>query len=128
MNWAFVSAGILMVVIGLVHSVLGERLIFRRMRAGGRIPTNGGSLLREGHVRILWATWHLATALALGMAALLVWCAGPAAAPLARSAVPPVIGLAAFAGALLVLVGTKGRHPGWIGLLIAAVLTALGMG
>ena len=59
MNWYFIAAGVLSFLIGFVHSVLGESLIFRRMRAGGFIPTIGGQLLREPQVRILWASWHV---------------------------------------------------------------------
>lgn len=56
MNIYFLAAAVLLILIGLVHSILGEKLIFRRMRKGGFIPTNGGPALREPHVRILWAT------------------------------------------------------------------------
>ena len=102
MNTYLAAAGILCFLIGLTHTVLGEVLVFQRLRAeGALIPTEGGTALRERHVRILWASWHLATVFG--------WCI--AAAPLA--------------GAFLVLVGTKGRHPGWVGLLVAAVLVVL---
>ena len=60
-NWLLIAAAALAFVVGLVHSLLGERLIFRRMRVGGAIPTNGGIVLREAHVRILWASWHVLT-------------------------------------------------------------------
>ena len=40
--------------------------------------------------------------------------------------VAEVIATAVLASAALVLVGTKGRHPGWIGLLVVAVLAWLG--
>lgn len=115
-----------MTVIGLIHSVLGERLIFKRMRSGGAIPTSGGNILREPHVRILWATWHLATAMGIGIAALLFWLALPSSAPPGRLPIAVVVIAAALAGSGLVLVGTKGKHPGWAGLLGVALLTAVG--
>ena len=123
MNWYFASAGGLAFATGLAHSALGEGLIFRRMRVTGFVPTSGGQVLREPHVRILWASWHLVTAMGWGLAAVLLW--------LARSGSPqPVIalavGLSVLASSLLVLVGTKGRHPGWVALLGVAVLTAIG--
>ena len=59
MNWYFVIAAALAFLVGLVHSVLGERLIFRRLRQDGFVPTNGGKLLGERDVRILWASWHV---------------------------------------------------------------------
>ena len=52
-----------------------------------------------------------------------------AAAPDEPVAGPTVVRIAAVAlvgCALLVLVATKGRHPGWLGLLVAATLAWLG--
>lgn len=124
MTWSLLAAGLLLGLIGVIHSVLGERLIFRRMRAAGWIPTDGGTLLRESHVRILWATWHLASVLGWGIAGLL--CAwGFAPSPVAGAA-PQLLAGAIAGGAGLVLIGTRGRHPGWLGLLLVAVLAWLG--
>ena len=125
MNGYFVAAGTLLTAIGLIHTVLGERRIFRRLRGPGLIPTVGGSHLREPHVRILWATWHLASALSWGMAAILVWLALPSSRPQDPTPIAEIIAAAVLASAGLVLVGTKGRHPGWIGLLVVAVLVWL---
>lgn len=127
MNIYFLSAALLLILIGLVHSLLGEKLIFRRMRQGGLIPTQGGSALREPHVRILWATWHVVSVLGFGIAALLGWLAQAAQAPLAQGFLPQCLSIALAASASLVLIGTKGKHPGWIGLLLAAGLVAGGM-
>lgn len=127
MNLYFAAAGVLAFLIGLVHSVFGERLIFRRMRAGGFIPTNGGQVLREPHVRILWASWHVVTVLGWCVAVALLWLAQPSKAPLAQSVVSMAIVGALLGSSLLVLVGTKGRHLGWVGLLVAAIVTLAGM-
>ena len=61
--WYF-AAGVLAAVTGVVHSVLGERLVFRHLRQGSVVPTGDAPPLRSRHVRILWATWHLASVLA----------------------------------------------------------------
>ncbi len=127
MNTYFFAAGLLLILIGIVHSILGEKLIFRRMRQGGFIPTLGGPILREPHVRILWATWHVVSVLGFGLAALLLWLAQPEQAPLAQSIIPHVLTAALAASSALVFIGTKGKHPGWIGLLAAATLTLAGM-
>jgi hypothetical protein len=127
MNTYFFAAGLLLILIGLVHSILGERLIFRRMREGGFIPTEGGSVLREPHVRILWATWHVVSVLGFGFAALLLWLAQPAQAQLAQAFIAPTLIAALAASSALVLIGTKGKHPGWIGLLAAAGLVWAGV-
>jgi hypothetical protein len=127
MNTYFFAAGLLLILIGLVHSILGEKLIFRRMRQGGFIPTHGGPALREPHVRILWATWHVVSVLGFGFAALLLWLAQPAQAQLAQAFIAPTLIATLAASSALVLIGTKGKHPGWIGLLAAAGLIWAGV-
>lgn len=127
MNPFFTAAGILVIVIGLVHSVMGEQLIFRRMRTKGFIPTHGGGLLREPHVRILWASWHIVTMLGWCIAVALFWLAHPTQAQLSQSLVSQAIAGALLGSSVLVLVATKGRHLGWAGLLAAAVLVVMGM-
>jgi len=122
MNGYFVTAGVLLATIGRIHAVLGERRIFRRLRGAGLMPTAGGPHLRESHVCILWATWHLTTVLSGGMASLLLWLAIPSSRPLAHAPIPAIIAAAVLGGAGLVLLGTNGRHPGWIGLLGGAEL------
>jgi hypothetical protein len=126
-NTCFIAAAALAFVVGLVHSVLGEMMIFRRMRKPGRvIPTDGGTLLPGSNVRILWASWHVLTVLGWGMAAILVQLAQPAAHGVAEELIEQVIAVSMFVGSVLVLVATKGRHPGWIGLLGVATLVWLG--
>ncbi|MET1080878.1 MAG: hypothetical protein ABWY06_22935 [Pseudomonas sp.] len=128
MNGYFIAAAALTVVVGLVHSLLGERLVFRRMRkAGASIPTHGGDILHEAHVRILWASWHMVSLLGWGMAAILTWLALPASSPSASTFITGIIIAALLASALLIFVGTRGKHPGWAGLLGAAVLASLGL-
>lgn len=118
MNLWLVCASVLLVMIGLVHSVFGERLIFRRLRGKGIIPTDGGSHLLERHVRILWATWHLASIFCFAAAFVLLY-ASRAAVP---KAVTDALMASVAAGAIMVLAGTRGRHPGWIALSAVALL------
>ncbi|SEM12284.1 hypothetical protein SAMN04515666_107247 [Bosea lupini] len=119
------AAGVLMILIGIAHSVIGEILIFRQRRAGAIVPLLAPPPLRERHLRILWANWHLCSVLGWGLAALLIVIAGspdlPTYAPSIR-----IIAIATLAGSLLVLYATRGRHPGWLGLLVAAGLAWLG--
>jgi hypothetical protein len=122
------AAAVLAFVVGLVHSWLGERLIFRRMRTGTIIPTNGGTVIGEGHVRIIWASWHVVTLLGWLVAATLLWVS--ASPELLHSMRFVLLGIASImlASAVLVLVATKARHPGWVGLLGVAALVWLGQG
>ena len=122
MNWLYLTAGLLSVVVAVIHSVLGELWVFKRMRRGTLVPTNGGDVLREPHVRILWASWHLVSVFGLVLATLLVHGAfrpGPRWVPLA-------IAVAMAVASALVYFGTRGKHLGWVGLLGVAVLSVLG--
>lgn len=119
------AAAVLMILIGIAHSVIGEILIFRQLRAGTIVPLLAPPPLRERHLRILWANWHLTSALGWGLAALLILVA-VAPDPSSYALQVRIIAVATLAGSLLVLYATRGRHPGWIGLLVAAVLAWLG--
>lgn len=127
MNTCFIAAGTLAFIVGLVHSMLGEIMIFRRMRKPGRvIPTDGGAILLGSNVRILWASWHVLTVFGWGMAAILVWLAQPAARGVVDGFLEHAIAVSMLAGSVLVLIATKERHPGWVGLLGVAMLVWLG--
>jgi hypothetical protein len=93
------------------------------MRQGSLIPTNGGRVIGERHVRILWASWHVLTVFGWCLAAILLWLAQ--AQPVGSAFLSQAIVTAMLVGLVLVLVGTKGRHPGWVGLLGVAVLAWL---
>jgi hypothetical protein len=123
MQTLFIAAGALALVTGVVHSVLGEKLIFRHLRSGSLVPAMGAPPLRERNIRIIWATWHLASVFGWAFAGVLL-CLG--LAPLDQSLKSIVVSAIVFGhlgGSMLVLIGTKGRHPGWIALLLVAALT-----
>jgi endonuclease/exonuclease/phosphatase (EEP) superfamily protein YafD len=125
MNAYLAAAATLTALVGLVHSVLGERLVFSRMRQGHLVPTNGGTVLREPHVRILWASWHVLSVLGWAIAAVILMLAAEPLSDL-HAFLLHVMAIAMLASAALVFYGTKARHPGWLGLLGVAVLTWLG--
>lgn len=128
MNTCLVAAALLASLVGLAHSVLGERWVFSRMRRDRLVPTHGGTILREPHVRILWASWHALTVLGWALAcALLLLAAEPAPTPL-QVGLLRVVTMAMLAAAAIVLLGTRARHPGWLGLFGVAALTWLGTG
>ncbi len=120
-----IAAGVLMILIGIAHSVIGEILIFRQLRAGTIVPLLAPPPLRERHLRVLGANWHLTSALGWGLAALLMLIA-VAPDPSSYALQVRTIAVATLAGSLLVLYATRGRHPGWLGLLVAAGLAWLG--
>lgn len=96
------------------------------MRRESIIPTYGGKVLSESNVRILWSTWHALTIFGWGMAFLLFWLSGQPSRSYTFSLLEYTIASSMLAGSALVLVGTKGRHPGWVGLLSVAILILIG--
>lgn len=119
-TYLVVAAGLAFLT-GIAHSVLGEILIFRHLRNGTLVPELDAPPLRSRNIRIIWATWHLATVFGWAFAGMLLQLAlSPQASPLTLLVGATV---AAYAGgSLLVLVGTRGRHPGWIALAAVAGL------
>ena len=105
-------AGVLCFLLGAVHSILGERMIFQSLRM-----QKEHSVLKK-YRGILWATWHLVTLFGACLGLYLLELTGlklPGGFPL-------FIAATLLLGALLVGIGTKGRHPGWIILLFIAFL------
>ena len=101
-------AATLAVITGIVHSVLGELLIFRHLRQGTLVPAHSTPMLRARSVRILWATWHLASVFGWAFAGILFGLATSPDTPVSQLVVWAVIG-AYTGGSMLVLVGTRGR-------------------
>jgi hypothetical protein len=122
MNTPLLLAAAGLALIGLVHSVLGEVLVFRKLRTHGLVPTAGYPVLRERHVRILWASWHLVTVLGWALGALLWRMGGGSWGNDLATWVDNTTTLALLVCALLVGFATKGRHPAWCALLVVAVL------
>lgn len=129
MNTYFLIAGILCFMLGLIHSTLGEYLIFKgKRKTGNLVPTKVSTELKERHLRIIWATWHLASFFGWCIGALLVKIS------LERSnmnsefidfLIYSTI-YTMFASSILVLIGTNGKHPGWIVLLLIGILLIIG--
>lgn len=124
MNTYYFVAGLVALVTGAIHSVLGEVLIFRHLRKDGFTPSLGAPPLRERNIRIIWATWHVATLLGWAFAGILLRMAFPSGN--VGSIITTTMFFAYLGSGLLVLIATKGRHPGWIALSVVAGLIWLG--
>lgn len=126
MNLYLLCAAVLTLVIGVVHSVLGEQRIFGHLRRCGLVPTEGAPVLREFQVRILWACWHLLSLLGFGLAGVLWWLAQPGAQQASGGVLEWVIAVTMTASGLLVLVSNRGRHPAWVAFFAVAALVMWG--
>lgn len=124
-NGYLLTAGVLAILLGLAHSILGEILIFNSKRQQGNIvPTKVFTIDQEKHLRIIWASWHTLSVFGWCLGAILIKVSMVAANGdssvldfLIKS-----IAYSMFASSFLVLYGTKGRHPGWIVLLAIGIL------
>lgn len=124
MNTYILAAGIIMMLLAVIHSVLGERLIFRHVSPGTPLGQTARTVLSERRWRALRATWHLISILSAGLSL----CAGVAAVRGAAVTVEPAV---IMAGTFVVmgvywLLETRGGHPAWIAFLLIAVLMGLG--
>lgn len=127
MNPWLIAAGLCTLLIGVVHSVMGEQRIFRHLRQGGWVPTRGEPLMREYQLRIVWGSWHLVTCFGLGVAALLFLAARPdVPVGLRDGMVASAVGVMLLA-AVLVAVATKGRHLAWLALSLTSAVALLGI-
>jgi hypothetical protein len=104
-----------------------EIKIFQLMQVSGIVPTNGKPILKEGHLRIIWASWYVLTVFGWAFAAILFRMAFPYNQTELQGFVLETLSVAIVTGALLVFYGTKAKHPGWIGLSLVALFTWLGL-
>ena len=112
MNWYLLTAAALSIFLAIIHSGLGERWIFRE-----------AAQLNRKYRGIIWASWHMVSLLGVSMCVLFVGAALDPAPGEVWSFVLMTLSIMTFGSAALVLYGTKGRHPGWIGLLAISLLS-----
>lgn len=127
MNPWLIAAGVCTLLIGGVHSVMGERRIFRHLRQGGLVPSLAEPLLRPYQLQIVWASWHLVTVFGLGTSALLFVAARPDAPPPLRNLmVLCAVGILLLSAALVAL-ATRGRHLAWLALSLSSAMALAGI-
>lgn len=126
-NTYFFIAGILCFLLGIAHSVIGELLIFHPLTTR-KIPVKENTLFQKKFRGIIWATWHLASIFGLAFGYILIKISSDdidLSPSLIDNLILPIM-LATGLSSFLVLFSTKGRHPGWVVLLLIAVLIFLG--
>lgn len=116
-------AGMLAILLGVVHSVLGEILIFSRLPDLGDYARINAIRLKPRHLRTLWSSWHLVTLLGWGFGAMLLWMAAQGGVDEQAVSITSIIALTFIASSLFWLFGTRGKHPAWVVLIIIAALT-----
>ena len=109
------SAGILALAVSVVHGMLGETKVFRRVRIE---PEWGRRLIR--------LVWHAGTVAWMGFAVLLI--AAPSfGSDAARTWIVAVSIVAFGCAAIANAWATRGRHFGWMAMALVVGLAAAGV-
>lgn len=123
MNLYFFSGALLIALLGMAHSVLGEWLLLGPLFTRGDVPKLIGS--RRFAKRTLRFAWHLTTVLMWGTAAVLIAAADPASDQPLRW-VARILAVVYLVCAVIAGIGSRGRHFSWLVFLVSAVLVWLG--
>jgi hypothetical protein len=134
MNAYFVAAAVLIVLLVLAHSVIGELLLISRL-SSSHLPRLAPFALFEAPklglvgnpdlaLATLRFTWHLASVLGLAFSAILLWLSlsGPRTD---LGFLQQTMAISFGVCSLIVLLCTQGRHPGWVAFAAIAILTWL---
>jgi len=107
-------ASVILVLIGIVHSYLGERYILMRLFRRDNIPHLFGSdAFTKGTLRFCW---HVLSVAAFGFAAILY------NKPSNDLFTLKVIGVVFLVSALLSMFFTKGKHLSWLAFLLVSAV------
>ena len=120
MNIPLVSAALLAIAVGAVHSILGERYIIRPILRRADLPQLFGddSFTRQ----TIRFAWHLTTVAWFGLAAILIVLSGPFISIRVGDGVVFAIALTFLVTTIVALAGSRGRHLSWV---VFAAITAL---
>lgn len=123
MNLFLLAAGLLSALIGVAHSLLGERLVLGPLFRRADLPNLLGSTTFARQT--LRFAWHLTTVLLVGIGVAVI---ALSPAPLVPQAISTIQVLAATFAAcsLLSLVGARAKHFSWWVFFIIAVLLWFG--
>jgi len=104
------AAATLMILLGLAHSVLGERYLLIRLFRRPDLPKLfGGTAFTT---RTLRFAWHLTTVIAWGLAAVVLQIGSLPDADGRRIAL--ILAVTLLISGLLPLIVTRGRHLSWL--------------
>lgn len=123
MNVPLLIGGLLSVLIGIAHSVLGERLVLGPLFRRGDLPKLLGS--ESFARRTLRFTWHLTTVLLLAIGAV-VMALSTASLDAQVIWILRVLAITFGVCSLVSLIGARAKHFSWWVFLIIAVLLWLG--
>lgn len=124
MSVPLLVASVLIFLLGLIHSVLGELLILRPMKQVTGFPPILGSL--ELPKQTVWIVWHILTVFAWVLALIVGHAASQAALGEGDRFALRTIAVACVISAGFGVVGTRARHASWVAFLAIAILCWVG--
>jgi hypothetical protein len=131
MNWWLLAGGVLVLGAALAHSLLGEKVVLRRVYRHSENDAAQNRRAADDPVtrQTLRLAWHSLTVALLGFAGILLQAAFDGAAFGSSWRGTMMILSATFGAlALLSLVIARGRHVGWMWFAAVAVATWLSVG
>ncbi len=108
MKLALYLADFLIVLVGFLHSYLGERYILIRLFRRGSVPRLLGGI--EFTTRTLRFAWHLTTVCWLGFAIILLQLANQT---IENRIIGLIIAIIFFIHFIVALVASRGKHLSW---------------
>jgi len=117
MNLYYLVAAGLLILLGLLHSGLGERLVIATLLAHEQLPKLLGSRRFMG--RVLRFTWHITTVLMWGIAALLIYWGVTGTGTSSEAFI--VVATLLISTAISAVIA-RAKHFSWWVLLLSAVL------
>lgn len=118
MNLPLVMAASLVVMLSIIHSVLGERMVFGGLE--GRLARYGDPALSMRQVAVLRGVWHVLTLFGLGLGFMLFTLALPSLGMVIS--VPAITAVTCFIIGIYWGYATRLWHPAWIVFLLIAAL------
>jgi len=117
LNIPYLAAASVLVILGLLHSLLGERLVIGPLVAHEALPKLLGSRGFMG--RVLRFTWHVTTIALWGIAGLLFFWSLRGGESFLEAA---IVAVTLLLSAAISAVVARGKHFSWWVLLLVAVL------
>lgn len=125
MNLYAFLAGVLTFLLSAIHSLLGEKLIFRHIAKGGLREADALALFPARRWASMRSTWHLVSLMGCGLGALLVAIGTWPTKETSVQTTKAILATTFLVCALYWVLGTRGKHPAWIVMVIIAGLALL---
>lgn len=118
----FLLAALLCCGGGLAHSIFGELYVIKRLSASSDLSTFSDPT--KTAIYMVRGIWHLLT---IGLWAIAILLFLMAQAPLSTATVAFLLAATFLVSSIFVVVAARSYHLAWIGFLVIAILTSVGV-